>query len=108
MAKKKRTKEIEYAIKYLHESKQANSTQIALELGVEQAIVDAIIAEPPPAKEVKLSKKQNLMINQTVGKKVNNVSIMTEAASQKNDEFTKNIGSIQSRSSIGSIHRPNG
>jgi hypothetical protein len=108
MAKKKRTKEIEYAVKYLHETKQATPTQISLELGVEQAIIEAIIAEPPSAKEVKLSKKQNLMINQTAGKKVNNVSIMTEAASQRHDEFTKNIGSAQSRSSIGSIHRPNG
>ena len=78
------------------------------DISVEEAIVDAILSEPPPEKEIKPSKKQNLMINKTAGKKVNNVSIMTEAASQRHDEFTKNIGSLQSRSSVGSIHKPNG
>lgn len=108
MSKKKRTKEIEYAVKYLFETQKMNQTKIALELGIEEAIVEGIINQQNEIKEQKPSKKQSLMINTTAGKKVNNVSIMTEAASQKHDDFTKNIGSTRSRFSNNSIHRPNG
>lgn len=108
MKRKTRTKEIDYAIKYLYENQKMSSTQIALELGIEEAIVESTINQPATAKPNKPSRKQNLMINQTVGKKVNNVSIMTEAASQHHDEFVKNIPSTNSRMSSNSIHRPNG
>lgn len=108
MKRKTRTKEIDYAIKYLYEVKNLSSTKIALELGIEEAIVDGIINQQPQPKENKPSKRQNLMINETVGKKVKNVSIMTEAASQQHDEFAKKIPSINSRMSAKSIHRPNG
>lgn len=109
MAKeKKKTKEIEYAIKYLHETKKLTSTQIALELGIAEAIVDGIINQQPEAEPRKESKSQKLMVRQTAGKKINNVSVMTEAASQLNDEMVKGFGNTQSRTGKNSIFRPNG
>lgn len=105
---KKKTKEIEYAIKYLYETKKLTPTQIALELGVAEAIVDSTINEQPESKPRKESKSQNLMVRQTAGKKTNNVSVMTEAASKLNDEMVKGFGNTQSRTSKNSIFRPNG
>lgn len=109
MAKKKtRTKEIEYAVKYLHETTKMSSNQISLELGVEKAIVDGIINQQPEEKPRKVSKSQSLMTRHTSAKKNNNVSIMTEAASQLNDELVKNFGPTQSRHGANAIFRPNG
>ncbi len=109
MAKSKnRTKEIEYAVKYLHESKQMPINKIALELGIAEAIVDGIVNQQPEPKPQKISKTQNLMIRHTSSKKNNSVSIMTEAASQLNDELKKKNNTEQSQRFKNSIFRPNG
>lgn len=110
MAKQKqRTKEIELAIKYLNEVKKLNTKEISLELGVSEAIVDGVINEQPEERPKRISKSQDLMQRQTAAKKINNVSIMTQAASQLNDEVVKNLQSDgQSRISKGAIFRPNG
>lgn len=104
----KKTKEIEYAVRYLHETKKMSSTKISLELGVAQAIVDGIINEQPEIKPREASKSQNLMIRQTASKNINNVSVMTEGASQLNDELVKNLDTTPSRTSKNAIFRPNG
>lgn len=109
MAKtKKKTKEIEYAVKYLSETKRMSTTEISLELGVAEAIVDGIINQPKEEKPRKVSKSQNLMTRHTASKNINNVSIMTEAASQLNDELIKNVNTTHSRTSNNAIFRPNG
>ena len=48
------------------------------------------------------------MSRHTASKNINNVSIMTEAASQLNDELVKNTNSTHSRTSQNAIFRPNG
>jgi hypothetical protein len=109
MAKiKKKTKEIEYAVRYLHDVMKMTSKQIALELGVASAIVDGIIDQQPESKPVKNSKSQDLMIRQTSVKKINNVSVMTEAASQMNDDLKKKNTTKASKHFDRSIYRPNG
>lgn len=110
MAKQKlKTKEMELAIKYLHEVKRSTTKEIALELGVAEAIVDGVINQTPEEKPKRVSKSQDLMQRQTAAKKINNVSIMTQAASQLNDEMVKKLNSDgQSRMSKGAIFRPNG
>lgn len=108
MAKKKKTKEIEYAVKYLSETTKMSPEQISLELGVEQAIVEGILNQPEEEKPRKVSKSQNLMVRHTASKKNNNVSIMTEGASQLNDELVKNFDNTPSRTSKNAIFRPNG
>jgi hypothetical protein len=109
MAKKqkKKTKEIEYAIKYLYETTKMSVSNIALELGVAEAIVDGIINQPKEEKPRKVSKSQSLMGRHTAAKKNNNVSVMTEAASQLNDELVRNFGATKSRTSTNAIFRPN-
>lgn len=107
MKRKKRNKEIDYAVKYLYEIKKMNPIDIATELGLEEAVVDGIINQPKEGKKLRPSKSQSLMINKTAVKKINSVSVMTEAASQNNDEFMKKMGATNSRTSVGSIHRPN-
>lgn len=104
---KKKTKEIEYAVKYLYDTIKMQPNQIALELGIAQAIVDGIIHQQPEPKQETKSKSQNLMIRHTSAKKTNNVSIMTEAASQMNDEFKKNSNTKPSKKFNNSIYRPN-
>lgn len=105
---KKRTKEIEYATRYLYETMKMTPTNIALELGVAEAVVDGIINQPKEEAPKKISKSQNMMVRHTAGKKNNNVSIMTESASQLNDELVKNFGNTSSRTSKNAIFRPNG
>lgn len=105
---KKKTIETEYAVKYLHETKKLSSTQIALELGIAEAVVDGIINKQPETKPRQASKSQNLMIRQTASKGINNVSVMTEAASQLNDENVKGFNATESRTSKNAIFRPNG
>lgn len=83
------TKETEYAIKYLSNTMQMSNKDISEELGIAISSVDKIIeTEPRPKKSTK-SKSHDLMIRHTSAKKTNNVSIMTEAASQYNDEVKK-------------------
>lgn len=108
MAKeKKKTKEVEYAVKYLYDIMKMKPKQIALELGVAEAIVEGIINHQADPKSTTKSKSQNLMIRHTSDKKKNNVSIMTEAASQLNDEFKKNSTTKPSKRFNDSIYRPN-
>jgi hypothetical protein len=106
--KKTKTKEIEYAVKYLSETMKMKTKDISLELGVAEAIVDGIINQQPEEKPRKVSKSQSLMTRHTSAKKNNNVSIMTEAASQLNDELIKKFGPTQSRHGANAIFRPNG
>lgn len=110
MVKKIRTKETEYAVKYLHEIKNMDSTAISLELGIAQAVVDGIIelTKPEDGPGPRKSKSQDLMIRHTSNKKTNNVSIMTEAASTLNDSLKKSIPAKQSQTFKDSIFRPNG
>lgn len=109
MAKTKKRKELEYAVRYLSDTMKVSNKEIALELGVAEAVVDGILnQQPTEPKPKKISKSQNLMIRHTSSKKTNNVSIMTEGASQLNDELKKNFGNTQSRTSKDSIFRPNG
>lgn len=109
MAKNKtRTKEVEYAIKYLYETMKMSIPNIALELGIAEAIVDSVVNQPKEEKPRKISKSQNMMVRHTANKKTNNVSIMTEASSQLNDELVKNFGNTTSRTSKNAIFRPNG
>lgn len=105
---KNKTKEVEYAVKYLYETMKMQSKDIALELGVAEAIVDGILDQPKEAKPLKVSKSQSLMGRHTAAKKTNNVSIMTEAASQLNDELVGKFEATKSRTSTNAIFRPNG
>ena len=102
-----KNKTTEYAVKYLYETTKMSTSNIALELGVAEAIVEGILNEKPEPKPKKISKSQNLMIRHTSNKKTNNVSVMTEAASQLNDELKKKLPSTISRTSKDSIFRPN-
>lgn len=56
--------------------------------------------------KVKGTDKNNLMINETAVKRTKSVSIMTEAASQRNDEALKNNPPSTGRSDC--IFRPHG
>lgn len=103
----KKNKQTEYAVKYLH-GLNKTQTEISLELGVAEAIVEGIINQQPETKPRKQSKVQNMMIRHTAVKKTNNVSIMTEAASQVNDEFKKKLNSSGSRKTQNAIFKPNG
>jgi hypothetical protein len=104
---KKKTKELEYAVKYLNQTMSMDIKTIALELGVAEAIVEGILEEKIEPKQLKKSKTQELMIRHTASKKINNVSIMTESASQLNDE-AKKLSDRASKRPSNSIFRPNG
>lgn len=108
MSKTKKRKETEYAVKYLNETGNMSVKEIALELGIAEAVVEGIVNAQPEPKPRKQSKSQNLMIRHTSNKKTNNVSIMTEAASQLNDELKKVAHRTSSRKSKNSIFKPNG
>jgi len=64
--------------------------------------IDKIKTGSRPSK--KNDDKKSLMINETSIKKNKSVSIMTEAASQKNDEVVKNM---RNENSNNNIFRPN-
>ena len=112
MAKKKRTKELGYAILYLSEVKGMKVEEICLELGAEQALVEGVLAEVPKTKadapSKKPSKTQNLMIRHTAGKNTNNVAIMTEAASMMVDHAIKTGQTTGKSPHDNAIFRPNG
>jgi transposase len=103
----RKDKSTEYAIKYLYEINKKDIKSISLELGISEAIVEGVVNEKPEPKPKKISKSQNLMIRHTSNKKTNNVSVMTEAASQLNDELKKKMTSTASRTAKDSIFRPN-
>lgn len=103
-----KNKQTEYAVKYLSGTLNKNQKEIALELGIAEAIVEGILNQQPEEKPRKQSKTQNMMIRHTAVKKTNNVSIMTEGASQLHDEYRKKINNSRSRKTQNSIFRPNG
>lgn len=83
-----------YAIKWLSYT-GLNSSEISKELKISEEQIMKILEKESPAHnddKVKTGSgpvkqpKKNLMINQTAGKKAKTVSIMTEAASQNNDQ----------------------
>lgn len=100
MAKKtsaKNDKQLQYAIQYLKSTSEMSEKEIAKELGVTENKVLTISknienVKPKPKTKTR-SKSHELMIRHTSAKKTNNVSIMTEAASQYNDEIKKNVNS---------------
>jgi hypothetical protein len=99
MAKNKKT--TEYAVKYLRESSKMSDAQIAKELN----ITEEEVSKFPPTK---ISRSKNLMINETMSKKQKTVSIMTESASQLNDDLTKKLKNSRPNKPITDcIFRPN-
>lgn len=99
------SKETEYAIKYLLESKKISPEEVSNELGIKLSIVNKFVAtQTAPSKT---DKTKNLMIRQTSAKKSNSVSIMTEGAAQLNDEFVKTLNQSDKNTS-GYIFKPKG
>ena len=106
-----------YAILWLN-SQGTDLVKIADELGLTEKQVlsviekgiDTKISENTKIKTVKSpanSRSKNLMITQTAGKKTKNVAIMTQEASQLNDELKKTqSGSNRYKDNV--IYRPNG
>lgn len=114
MTRTKKTDKInEYAVLYLRNTMKMEDKEIAKQLGINLSEVKKTIS--PEASEEKQekqqttrkSKSQDLMIRHTSNKKTNNVSIMTEAASQYNDEAKKSMVKTQSRRYKGCISNPN-
>lgn len=89
----------QYAIQFLHEIKKLSEEQIAEEVGLSvdsvASFVKTLNVEKPKNTEKKKSKSKELMIRHTNAKKINNVTIMTEAASQYNDEAVKNMSPVK-------------
>ena len=102
MPKVSKTKE--YAIKYLATTEKKSSEEISAELKIPLADVEKILSEKPKTAKAKTDKTKNLMIRQTSAKKMNTVSIMTEAAAQLSDEFVKNMNTRPDSSKH--IYRP--
>lgn len=106
---KKTDKINEYAVLYLRNTMKMEDKEIAKQLGINLSEVKKVAGpEPQPEKqETRKSKSQELMIRHTSNKKTNNVSIMTEAASQYNDEAKKSMVRAQSQRYKGCISNPN-
>ena len=102
----KNTKTKEYAVKYLFDNLSMAIEAIAKELNINPIDVENILADHKPKSTKKTkSKSQDLMIRHTSNKKTNNVSIMTEAASQYNDEVKKKLNSSTTKNQ-SAIFRP--
>lgn len=91
MSKAKLNKTKEYAIKYLSSFAKQSPEQIAKELKISIDDVNKVIKESQTIAPTKTDKTKDLIIRQTAAKKMNTVSIMTEAAAQLSDEFIKNM-----------------
>jgi hypothetical protein len=103
------SKETEYAIKYLLESKKMDPKDVAKELKIKITTVNKFLSPPSETEKTapaKTDKTKELMIRQTSSKKNNTVSIMTESASQLSDEFIKTINSDQIKRTQEYIFRP--
>ena len=87
----KSTKQTDYAVHYLSNNMKMPPKEISKELEISVSEVERILGESTLTNEtVKTnSKSHDLMIRKTSAKGTNNVSIMTEAASQLNDEIKK-------------------
>lgn len=101
MAKLNKTKE--YAVKYLSSYAKKSPEEIAKELKLSLTDVKKVLKSSPTA-PAKTDKTKELMIRQTSAKKMNTVSIMTEAAAQLSDEFIKTMDSNKRTQSY--IFRP--
>lgn len=96
MAKLNKTKE--YAIQYLSLYAKKNPEEIAKELKISVTDVKAALkTSSKSTAPAKTDKTKDLMIRQTSAKKMNTVSIMTEAAAQLSDEFVRNMESPNKR-----------
>lgn len=103
MAKLNKTKE--YAVKYLSSYGKKSPEEIAKELKLSLTDVKKVLQSASPTAPAKGDKTKELMIRQTSAKKMNTVSIMTEAAAQLSDEFVKNMDSHNKRTQ-SYIYRP--
>lgn len=99
------TKTKEYAIKYLHQYAKKSIEEISTELKISVSEVKKILDIKKVAKS-KTDKTKDLMIRQTSAKKMNTVSIMTEAAAQLSDEFIKNMDKQNKERTSKYIYRP--
>jgi hypothetical protein len=104
MTKISKTKE--YAVKYLSDCGKKTPAEISTELKIPLDEVVKIV-ESAKTQVSKTDKTKNLMIRQTSAKKINSVSIMTEAAAQVSDEFIKSIPA-RNKSQDSYIFRPKG
>lgn len=106
MAKMNKTKE--YAAKYLSEVKKMTAENIANELNIGLEDVNNLLeqAKSDTKHKAKTSRTQDLMIRQTSVKKTNNVSIMTEGASQYNDAMRDKVQKKISRKDKNAIFKP--
>jgi hypothetical protein len=103
----KKNKTREYAVKYLFDSLAMVIEEIAKELNIPVLEVEEILKDhKPKAKKKNNPKSQDLMIRHTSAKKTNNVSIMTESASQYNDAAKKALNSKINSKNQNSIFRP--
>ncbi len=109
MSKSNKTKE--YAVRYLYDTMKMDAATIAKELKISVEDVNSVLQNAEPQEEEsndksKTSKAHQMMIRHTSSKKTNNVSIMTEGASQYNDSMRAKINTKASRSSKDAIYRP--
>lgn len=100
----KLSKDKEYAIKYLLETKKMTPKEVSTELGINLTTVNKFVNKEKVS-PAKTDKTKDLMIRQTSAKKNNTVSIMTESASQLCDEFIKTVPNNTKRTD-GYIFRP--
>ena len=105
----KLSKANQYAIQYLHQNSK-DAEAISKELGVSinqvNKFIETLSKNDTKTSPAKTDKTKDLMIRQTSAKKMNSVSIMTEAASQVGDEFIKTVPQTP-RDTSGYIFRPN-
>ena len=111
----KLSKTTQYAAKYLLETMKMTTKQVAKELGLSAETIVSLVAkedEATPPKKAKSATSRDLMIRHTAGKQTNNVSIMTQAASQANDSQSKTDHSSKTASREknrnNSIYKPYG
>jgi hypothetical protein len=100
MAKNKKL--IEYSVRYLKNTMKLSDAQIIEELKITELELQNILDSEP-----KSTKSKNLMINETSAKKHKTVSIMTQAASQLNDELNKKLQNVKKKQTNDCIFRPN-
>lgn len=113
------TKIQQYAVLWLnHQGVEAIKIADELKITEKQVLtvlekgIDDKISKNNTVKTVKSSagksKSKDLMITQTSAKGTKNVAIMTQEASQLNDDLKKNQNSTSSRYNHNIIYRPNG
>lgn len=105
------TKTHEYAARYLHDTIQMDTKNIAKEIGLTHKQVEKILNINPKKANIPTNtssadnRDPELMINKTQGNR-GGVSIMTAAASSKAEEVNKTAEPIISRTARNAIFRP--